>query len=153
MTSMSQSRVIVNLFWIGLGIFVMIFSYRLGLGRFNNPDSGLMSFLLGLILALLSLYGLILSLFRKAGDTGLPKEKRSPTSYGKIVLVLVALLMYSVILEKLGFVITTWIFLFLMFRSMGNRWITTLIASTFTVLATYLVFTFFGVRFPPGIFR
>jgi putative tricarboxylic transport membrane protein len=112
-----------------------------------------MSFLLGLILALLSLYGLILSLFRKAGDTGLPKEKRSPTSYGKIVLVLVALLMYSVILEKLGFVITTWIFLFLMFRSMGNRWITTLIASTFTVLATYLVFTFFGVRFPPGIFR
>ena len=150
---MSQSHIIVSLFWVGLGIFVMIFSYKLGLGRLNNPDSGLMSFLLGLILVLLSLYSLILSLLKKAGDKGPPKEGRSQTSYGKIGLVLVALVMYSFILEKLGFVITTWIFLFLLFRSMGNRWITTLIGSTFTVLATYLVFTFFGVRFPPGIFR
>lgn len=150
---MGQSRTLVSLFWAGLGIFVMIFSYRLGLGRFNNPDSGLMSFLLGLILTLLSLYGLIVSLLRKAEDKESPKEGRSHTSYGKIALVLVALLMYAVILEKLGFVITTWIFLFLIFRSMGNRWITTLVASTFTVLATYFVFTFFGVRFPPGIFK
>ena len=153
MPSMSQSRTIVSLFWAGLGIFVMIFSYRLGLGRFNNPDSGLVSFLLGLILTLLSLYGLTISLLKKTRDKEFPKEGRNHASYGKIALVLVALLMYAVILEKLGFVITTWIFLFLMFRSMGNRWITTLIASTFTVLATYFVFTFFGVRFPPGIFK
>lgn len=150
---MRQSHIIVSLFWVGLGIFVMIFSYKLGLGRFNSPDSGLMSFLLGLILVLLSLYSLILSLLKKAGDKGPPKEGWSQTSYGKIALVLVALFTYSFILEKLGFVITTWIFLFLLFRSMGNKWITTLIGSTFTVLATYFVFTFFGVRFPPGIFR
>jgi putative tricarboxylic transport membrane protein len=131
----------------------MIFSYKLGLGRFNNPDSGLMSFLLGLILVLLSLYGLIISLLKKTGDKESPKEGRSQTSYGKIALVLVALITYSFILEKLGFVMTTWIFLFLLFKNMGNRWITTLIASTFTVFATYFVFTFFGVRFPPGIFR
>jgi putative tricarboxylic transport membrane protein len=150
---MSQSHIIVSLFWVGFGIFVMIFSYKLGLGRFNNPDSGLVSFLLGLILVLLSLYGLILSLLKKAGEEGLPKEGRSQANYGKVALVLVALMTYSFVLEKLGFVITTWIFLFLLFRSMGNRWITTLIVSTFTVLATYFVFTFFGVRFPPGIFR
>jgi putative tricarboxylic transport membrane protein len=150
---MSQSRIIVSLFWIGLGMFVMIFSYKLGLGRLNNPDSGSMSFLLGLLLVLLSLYSLVLSLLKKAGEERPQKEGRSQANYGKIALVLVALVMYSFILEKLGFVITTWIFLFLLFRSMGNRWITTLIASTSTVLATYFVFTFFGVRFPPGVFR
>ncbi|MBP1697815.1 MAG: Tripartite tricarboxylate transporter TctB family [Deltaproteobacteria bacterium] len=150
---MSQSRIIVSLFWIGLGIFVMIFSYKLGLGRLNNPDSGLMSFLLGLILVLLSLYSLVLSLLKKAGEEEPRKEGRSQANYGKIALVLVALITYSFVLEKLGFVITTWIFLFLLFRGMGNKWITTLIASAFTVLATYFVFTFFGVRFPPGIFR
>jgi putative tricarboxylic transport membrane protein len=149
---MSQSH-IITLFWIGLGIFVMIFSYRLGLGRFSNPDYGLMSFLLGVILVLLSLCSLIISLLKKAGDGGTPKEERGQTSYRKIGLVLVALFIYSFILEKLGFVITTWIFLFLLFRSMGNRWITTFIASAFTVFATYFVFTYFGVRFPPGIFR
>ena len=151
-SSMSQSH-IITLFWIGLGIFVMIFSYRLGLGRFSNPDSGLMSFLLGVILVLLSLCSLIISLLKKAGGEGTPKEERGQTSYREIGLVLVALFIYSFILERLGFVITTWIFLFLLFRSMGNRWITTFIASIFTVLATYFVFTYFGVRFPPGIFR
>jgi putative tricarboxylic transport membrane protein len=144
---------IITLFWIGLGVFVMFYSYNLGLGRFNNPDSGLMSFLLGVILVLLSLCSLIISLLKKARDEGTPKEGQSQTNYRKIGLVLIALFMYSFILEKLGFVITTWIFLFLLFRSMGNRWITTFIASTFTVLATYFVFTFLGVRFPPGIFR
>ncbi len=131
----------------------MIFSYKLGLGRFSSPDSGLMSFLLGLILVLLSLYSLILSLLKKAGDNEPPKEGRGQRNYGKIALVLIALFTYSFIFEKLGFVITTWIFLFLLFRSMGNRWITTLIASVSTVLATYFLFTYFGVRFPPGIFR
>lgn len=150
---MSQSHMIVSLFWLGLGIFVMIFSYKLGLGRFNSPDSGLMSFLLGLLLVLLSLYSLVISLLKKAREERPKKEGRSQANYGKIALVLVALITYSFVLEKLGFVITTWVFLFLLFRSMGNRWITTLIASTFTVLATYFVFTFFGVRFPPGIFR
>jgi putative tricarboxylic transport membrane protein len=144
---------IITLFWIGLGVFVMFYSYNLGLGRFNNPDSGLMSFLLGVILVLLSLCSLIISLLKKARDEGTSKEEQSQTNYRKIGLVLIALFMYSFILEKLGFVITTWIFLFLLFRSMGNRWITTFIASTFTVLATYFVFTFLGVRFPPGIFR
>jgi putative tricarboxylic transport membrane protein len=150
---MSQSRIIVSVFWFGLGIFVMIFSYRLGLGRFSNPDSGLMSFLLGLLLVLISLYGLIASLLKKAGDEPPPTERQRQTSYRKVALVLIALVMYSLILEKLGFAVTTWIFLFLMFRGMGNRWVTTLFASTFTVFATYFVFTFFGVRFPPGIFR
>jgi putative tricarboxylic transport membrane protein len=112
-----------------------------------------MPFLLGVILVLLSLYSLILSLLRKAGGEEAPKEGRGRISYRKIGLVLVALFAYSFILEKLGFVITTWIFLLSLFRSMGNRWITTLIGSTFTVLATYFVFTFFGVRFPHGIFR
>jgi len=112
-----------------------------------------MSFLLGVILVLLSLCSLIISLLKKAGGEGTPKEERGQTSYRKIGLVLVALFIYSFILERLGFVITTWIFLFLLFRSMGNRWITTFIASAFTVFATYFVFTYFGVRFPPGIFR
>ncbi len=150
---MSQYPIKVSLFWLGFGIFIAIFSYRLGLGKLNSPDSGLMAFLLGLILILLSLCSLISAVVKKAEDKEPPKEGGSRTQYGKIALVLIALFTYSFILEKLGFVLTTWIFLFLLFRGMGNRWVTTLIASTFTVLATYFVFTFFGVRFPPGIFR
>jgi putative tricarboxylic transport membrane protein len=148
---MKKYHIIPTLFWMGLSLFVMIFSYRLGLRGFHNPGPGLAPFVLGLLLLLISLYVLIDALLKKGRGDETPGEGQSRTNYGKIGLVLVALFAYSFLLERLGFLMTTWIFLFLLFRSMGNRWITTLVASTSTVLATYLVFTFFGVRFPPGI--
>jgi putative tricarboxylic transport membrane protein len=149
---MKKYHIIPTLFWMGLSLFVIIFSYRLGLGGFHGPGPGLTPFLLGSLLLLISLYVLIKSLFEKGRKDEPPGEGRSRTNYGKVGLVLVTLFVYSFLLEGLGFLITTWIFLFLLFRSMGNKWITTWIASTSTVLATYFVFTFFGVRFPPGIF-
>jgi putative tricarboxylic transport membrane protein len=149
---MKKYHILPTLFWMGLSLFVMIFSYPLGLRGFHNPGPGLAPFVLGLLLLLISLYVLITSLVKKGRGDETPREGKSRTNYGKIGLVLVALFAYSFLLERLGFLMTTWIFLSLLFRSMGNRWITTLVASISTVLATYFVFTFFGVRFPPGIF-
>ncbi len=149
---MKKYQIIPTLFWMGLSLFVMAFSVRLGLRGFHNPGPGLAPFVLGLLLLLVSLYVLITSLLKRGRGNKAPEEQQSRTNYGKISLVLVALFAYAFLLERIGFLITTWIFLFLLFRSMGNRWITTLVASTSTVLATYFVFTFFGVRFPPGIF-
>lgn len=129
----------------------MIFSYKLGLGGFHNPGPGLTPFLLGLLLLPISLYLIMKSAIKKGEGDETANEGQSRTNYGKIGLVLVALFGYSFLLERLGFLITTWVFLFLLFRSVGNKWISALVASTSTVLATYFVFTFFGVRFPTGI--
>jgi putative tricarboxylic transport membrane protein len=150
---MKKYHIIPTLFWMGLSLFVMIFSYRLGLGGFHNPGPGLTPFLLGLLLLPISLYLIIKSVLKKGEGDKTADEGWDQTNYKKIGLVLVALFAYSFLLERLGFLITTWIFLFLLFRSVGNRWITALVASTSTVLATYFVFTFFGVRFPAGILR
>lgn len=151
MNPLKKYEIIPTLFWIGLSLFVMIFSYRLSLGEFNSPGPGLTPFLLGLLLLLISLYVLIKSLLKKGREDETPEGEQSQTNYGKIGLVLAALFAYAFLLERLGFLITTWIFLFLLFRSVGNRWITALVASTSTALATYFLFTFFGVRFPSGI--
>lgn len=150
---MKSSKIIITLFWIGFGIFVMVFSFLLGLGSFNNPDAGLLPFLLGSILVFLGFCDFLKFLNRKRKIREIVKERQTKVSYKKMVFVIALLFIYSLVLEKLGFVATTWIFLFLLFRGMGNKWIITSIASTFTVLATYFVFTFFGVRFPPGIFK
>jgi len=150
---MSLSQIIVTFFWIGFGIFVMIFSFRLGLGSFNNPDAGLLPFLLGGLLSFLCFCDLTIFLLGKRKFEEASKEEKTQISYRKIGFVIASLFIYSFILEKLGFVITTWIFLILLFRGMGNKWMTTFAASIFTVLATYFVFTFFGVRFPSGIFK
>jgi putative tricarboxylic transport membrane protein len=150
---MNISYMILTLFWLGLGVVVIVFSYHLGLGGFNNPGAGLMPFLLGILLILFSLIIFIISFIKKAEGDDIKKVEQTRTGYNKIALVLLGLFLYSFILERIGFVITTWRFLFFLFRSMGNKWTTTFFASTLTVFATYFVFTFFGVRFPAGIFK
>jgi putative tricarboxylic transport membrane protein len=149
---MEKYHIFPALFWIGLSLFVMVFSYRLGLEGFHHPGPGLMPFLLGLLLLPLSLYLLMGSLLKKREGDETGKGGEGQTDYGKIGLVLLALFVYALLLERLGFLITTSVFLLILFRSMGNRWITVLVASVLTVLTTYFVFTFFGVRFPTGIF-
>lgn len=155
MNPLKKYEIIVTLFWIGLSLFAMIFSYRLRLGEFHSPGPGLMPFILGILLLLISLYVLIKSLLKKGREKDVdetPGREQSKTNYGKIGLVLAALFAYAFLLERLGFLITTWIFLFLLFRSAGNRWITALVGSTSTVLVTFFVFTWLGCRFPVGFF-
>ncbi len=144
---------IVNIFWIGMALFVTIFSYKLRLGRFNNPGPGLMPFIIGIFLLIISFYLLIRSLLeRRIEDKAVHKTQRQK-NFRKIGLVLVSLFTYAFFLETLGYLIVTTLFFILLFRSMGNRWTTVWVASVLTVLLTYFVFTFFGVKFPAGILR
>ena len=150
---MKKYSIFPALFWVGLSVFVMIFSYRMGLGGFHNPGPGLMPFLLGVFLLPISLYLLIRSAFRNGEGIEAPNEEGGQTNYKQIGLILISLFVYAFLLERLGFLITTFIFLVLLFRSVGNRWRTVLAASVLTVLTAYFVFTFFGVRFPEGVLR
>jgi putative tricarboxylic transport membrane protein len=149
---MKKYSIFPALFWVGLSLFVMIFSYRMGLGGFHNPGPGLMPFLLGLLLLPVSLYLLIRSVLGK-GELDEALEEEGQANYRQMGIILIALFVYALFLERLGFLISTFLFLVLLFRGVGNRWITVLAASVSTVLAAYFVFTFFGVRFPEGILR
>lgn len=150
---MKKYRIIVIIFWIGMALFVTIFSYKLGLGSFHNPGPGLMPFLLGLLLLIISFPLLVQSLLKKSRKDEVVNNGQRQKNFGKIGLVLVSLLAYAILLETLGYLIVTTLFFILLFRSMGNRWTTVWVASVLTVLLTYFVFTFFGVKFPAGILR
>jgi putative tricarboxylic transport membrane protein len=140
-------------FWTGLSLFVMILSYNMGLGGFHTPGPGLMPFLLGVFLLLTSFFLLGKSLLKKASTEETAIEERSQTNYRKIGLVLASLFLFALLLETLGYLIVTFLIFVLMFRSIGNRWKTVLVASALTALVTYFGFTFLGVRFPQGILK
>ena len=147
---MSKHSIIPFLFWILLGVLAMLFSHRLDLGSFHKPGPGMVPFLLGLLLSVSSLYPVVLHCIKKRDavrSTGI----QSPAQYRKMVFVLLSLLVYSFLFERLGFVLSTSIFLVGVFRGMGNRWRSVLIGSAVTVLATYFLFTSLGVRFPRGL--
>jgi len=140
-------------FWTGLSLLVMILSYNMGLGGFHTPGPGFMPFLVGVLLLLTSFYLLGKSLLKKGITEETATEEQSKTNYRKIGLVLASLFFFALLLETLGYLIVTSLFFVLLFRSMGNRWRTVLVASAFVALVTYFGFTFFGVRFPSGILK
>ena len=150
---MKKFHIIPIIFWVGFSLFIMTLSYKLGLGGIDNPGAGLMPFLLSLLLLLISIFFLI-SLFLKKGERyEIVKEDKVGLDFKKISLVCASLFVYALLLERLGYLITTSLLLILLFKSLGLKWRFVFITSGLTVLITYFLFTYLGVIFPSGIFE
>jgi putative tricarboxylic transport membrane protein len=144
--------VAIRFFWLVLGLFVVIYSYTLGLGKLINPGPGLLPFLLGLIFLILSSVRFITVMQLK--ETEEDREEKKKVEYWRIILIVAALLIWAFVLESLGFLIATFILMTLLYRAAGfNKWYVATFWGLVTVVVTYFVFTYLGVRFPPGILR
>ena len=151
---MKKYQIWTAVFWAALGVFVSLLSYRLGLGKVRSPGSGLFPFCLGLLFFLLAMMVLIQAVRRPPKEQEGPKEERPPANLRKLGLVTAALFAYALLVEWLGYQITTFLTLALLFWSAGYRkWVQALGYSFVVVIITYFLFTYLGVRFPPGIFR
>jgi putative tricarboxylic transport membrane protein len=107
----------VALFWSALSILACFGAIRLGVGRATDPGSGFIFFWSGLILVVLSLLALAESL-RSGEDANLGT---GAMNWWKTTFVLLALLSYAFFLEKLGFVLTTFVLMsFLLAMIEGN---------------------------------
>ncbi len=150
---MKRYQTCAAVFWVVLGIFVSVYSYRLGLGSVSSPGPGFFPFCLGLIFFLLAVVVLIRALL-ESEQYAAWTEGGTPVRVSNVGMVAAILLAYSLLLEGLGFHVTTFLVLAGLFRLGGyKRWAQVLGYSAIIVVITYLLFTFLGVRFPPGIFR
>jgi uncharacterized membrane protein len=156
---MKKSGLYTMFFWVALGAFVSAYAYvKLGIGKFSAPGPGLMPFILGLLFGFLALYKLVINIFRHGEPEEKPKEEEEAdqqgTVYKKVILVVVALFAYAILIEPLGFLPTTFLTMTLLFRSAGfKQWSLAAAYSAGVVLITYFLFTYLGVRFPPGVLR
>ncbi len=152
-TAPHRYQIIPIFVWLGLSLFVMILSYKLGLGGLHNPGPGLMPFVLGCLLCITSFYLLLASSLKREDRRETGKEGIGKTRLGRLCLVLGSLIAYPLLLEWLGYLCTTLLVLIILFRSMRNRWLSVLSASVLTVLVSYFMFTYLGIRFPKGILK
>lgn len=142
--------------WIILGIVLFIGSIKLGLGTLHQPGSGFLPSLTGGSLVLL---GLILILYKIYIEQTKKKSEFigiSATKFGKKrVYSFVALCMYALLLETLGFIIATLLLLFFLFKIMNPRkWLNPILISFITVILSYLIFySWLRINFPKGIFK
>ena len=138
------------LFWLALGLLVCYGASRLGLGSVTDPGSGFIFFWSGSILGLLSLMLFTGSLRGDSAET----RQTLGTNWIKISLVLASLVLYGFLLERLGFVFTTFALLtFLLGLSEEKKWPRILGVASVAALGGFALFELWlKIRLPKGIF-
>ena len=139
---------------MGLGVFIVIYSYQLELGNFKNLGPGFMPFCVGVLLIICAIPILIDSYASSRLD--LPQNgKRLLEDFQKPASVLATLLFYVLLLNKLGFILTAFITLLLLNKIAGlGKWTTVLLFAVVTALATYVLFVIIlNVQLPSGWWR
>jgi putative tricarboxylic transport membrane protein len=135
---MRKYDVLSGLFLLAMSLAVCGGSLRLSVGTFTAPGSGFFPLLTGLVLGIFSI--LIIAQARETSKG--PVRFWAPAANRKgIYLSFLFILVYALLLERLGFVVSTTLFFILFSRYVsGHRWTTAVFFALVTSLATYFVF-------------
>lgn len=98
---------IIASFWLLLSIYVAYASYQLGLGAGGKPGAGFFPFGTALAIGAIALLRLI-GVNRDAVET---KPATSSSEWRKIIYVVAGMLAYALLLDSLGFAISTFLLL------------------------------------------
>lgn len=134
-----------SLAWLVMAILFLKGSISLGLGSFSDPGPGLFPLIISCSLITFS-SGLIISSLTKRGGLNFTLGDRFwPELDGikRISLSLIALIVYALIMTRLGFVITTFFFMIFLLRFIEpQKWFTIFFTASITSFLAYVIFGF-----------
>jgi putative tricarboxylic transport membrane protein len=141
-----------GLFWLVVGIGIAISSLKYGFGTLHEPGPGFITFFAGAILIILSL-SLFLSSFRDQKTQVSLQTLWAGLETGKILYVIVLLVAYTFLLKSLGFLISTFFLLFLLFRVKGTyRLKSIFLMSLLVTVGSYIIFEIWlKAQLPKGV--
>ena len=149
-----------GLIWVFLGTGVCVGSIQLKMGDFHTPGAGFLPFFAGALLALFGLILMIPALLSQAAAKKVTGDQMSsPQHHWRRFVVpslaVTILLGYILLLEPLGFLLTTFVCLLLLFKlSERRRWLTPLVLSSSTAVLTYLLFSvWLQCQLPKGLLK
>jgi putative tricarboxylic transport membrane protein len=138
--------------WFFIGLLILIFSIPYGLGEVHSPGTGFMPFYTGLAMCALS--ALIFMEATRAKKSGAKWENPlKGTLWVKPLIALVALIVYALLMDKLGFILATALLVGFLLRGIHpQKWSVVIGGAILTSLVTYLVFqVWLKTQLPAGI--
>jgi len=143
---------ISSLIMLLIAAYICIESLRLPLGSWRNPGAGFLPLGSGLSLGILSIIAYMQTRFRsgdRARGSWHSKERRK-----SLLAILAVLVGYSLILDYLGFLVSTFLLLLLLFRLVEpQKWAVAVGGSVVASLVSYAVFeVWLKTQLPKGIF-
>ena len=126
--------------WLAIGATIAVSSCRYGLGVLNSPGTGFMPFLSGTTISFFAFIGLVSATIKKKKGIGW-KSIIKGFMWEKTVIVIVALVVYTLLLNTIGFLLCTALFIGFLLRAVQpQRWIVVFMGSILTALGAYLIF-------------
>ncbi len=149
---MKKSDRIQSLIWSLLGLYLIFEGVQLKLGTPRAPKPGFLIFWMGIIILILSAAFFLQSLSAVGGEN---KIRWKGMQWHKGVKLMLALFLYVLVFQWLGFILSTFFLLLFLFKGLEpQKWGTALLLSALTISVCYLVFAvFLELQFPPGLLR
>jgi hypothetical protein len=148
--SRKHADVLSGTFLLATGIGLGYRANQLGLGQVSDPGPGFTIFLAAAVLVLLSVVLVVSSLWLPRNEAG---RESDAVRWGKIGLILVSLIVYGLVLRKLGFIVSTFLLVLVFLRLIERKnWFAALLSGVAMALGTYVVFDWLlQARLPRGI--
>ncbi|MCX5907626.1 MAG: tripartite tricarboxylate transporter TctB family protein [Deltaproteobacteria bacterium] len=138
-----------GLFFLALSCMVCYFSWQLGLGKPSKPGPGFMPFLAGLLLGSLSFLFIIQISLKAAALWDIEVH------WGNFLSVILAMFAYTYLLERIGFVFVTFLFVVVLMRIIEPQsWKKAILTGVISSSGAYLLFeTFLQSQLPRSFLR
>jgi putative tricarboxylic transport membrane protein len=140
---------LANLFWLALAVPAAVEAWRLHVGTLRAPGAGFLPFYAAILLGALALVSLVQDLKTMSGPAS---ALWGGVRWGRWGTMVVALFLYVAFLERLGFLLTTFLLMLVLFRLLeAYRWTTVLLCALLTMGTAYVFFVvLLDSRLPVG---
>ena len=130
-----------SLFLMLLGLIICWQSVRLGLGTWRAPGPGFLPFCAGCLLFLLAAAILAGAALKGEKERVPAKFWIRPGSQRVVLSILISVVLYNILWTRLGFVLTTLLFMGFLLRGVGKRkWWVVLTGTGLTSFVAYFLF-------------
>jgi putative tricarboxylic transport membrane protein len=135
-----------------VAILICLGSIRFSYGNVHNPGPGFLPFWLGIVLGLLSILLLIKTTLQRKDAMLFRQVFTEKIRWGKVLITLVALILYGIIMESAGFLLLTFLFLAFLIRFVDPQpWKRVIGWAMVGSAGSYLIFeVWMKLRLPKG---
>ena len=127
----------------------------MGIGQWRAPGPGFLPAVFGGIMSGLSIVLLIMTMLTKMAPQEQISFWKEKTSWRKVSFSLLSLILYMVLLNYLGYLLTSYLLMNYLIRFIGKKgWVLSIVVALLISGISYLVFqVWLDIPLPKGIFR
>ncbi len=133
-----------SLFWLAMGLISIYGSLQLGLGNLREPGSGFLAFLAGFFICIMAVIVFGQSFLKGEEVRAKLASLWEGVNWRRPMIITFLVLGFILVLEKLGFIFSSFLLLFILLKSVEKfSWSRAILIPMLTMGCTYLLFDVF----------